>query len=92
MFVTAEDKQIEGEAAYRLGLAYQCKGEQDTAKKVSDRGVVGGLNVIKSHEKTRIYHVSVHLAAHSDSAVSISKTASIYNSRKTFLKVNNRAV
>ncbi|XP_040887607.1 tetratricopeptide repeat protein 29 isoform X4 [Toxotes jaculatrix] len=30
----AEDKQIEGEAAYRLGLAYQRTGDHDTAKKL----------------------------------------------------------
>ncbi|GAA6228373.1 tetratricopeptide repeat protein 29 [Lates japonicus] len=29
----SEDKQIEGEAAYRLGLAYQLTGDHDTAKK-----------------------------------------------------------
>ncbi|XP_026200277.1 tetratricopeptide repeat protein 29 [Anabas testudineus] len=33
MAAESEDKQIEGEAAYRLGLAYQCTGDHDTAKK-----------------------------------------------------------
>ncbi|XP_040887605.1 tetratricopeptide repeat protein 29 isoform X2 [Toxotes jaculatrix] len=34
MATESEDKQIEGEAAYRLGLAYQRTGDHDTAKKL----------------------------------------------------------
>ncbi len=34
MSVSAEDKQMEGEASYRLGLAYQSAGDHDTAKQV----------------------------------------------------------
>ncbi|KAF3698060.1 Tetratricopeptide repeat protein 29 [Channa argus] len=33
MAAESQDKQVEGEAAYRLGLAYQCTGDHDTAKK-----------------------------------------------------------
>nr|XP_020442316.1 tetratricopeptide repeat protein 29 [Monopterus albus] len=29
----SEDKEIQGDGAYRLGLAYQCSGDHDTAKK-----------------------------------------------------------
>ena len=40
--VPAEDKHVEGEAAYRLGLAYQSTGDNDTAKKVPERASVCG--------------------------------------------------
>lgn len=32
--LSAEDKQVEGEAAYQLGLTYQRAGDTETAKQV----------------------------------------------------------
>lgn len=36
MFPSAEDKQVEGEAAYQLGVTYQRAGDTDTAKQVPE--------------------------------------------------------
>lgn len=36
--LSAEDKQVEGEAAYQLGLTYQRAGDTETAKQVPDCG------------------------------------------------------
>lgn len=38
MPLSAEDKQMEGEAAYQLGLTYQRAGDTETAKQVPDCG------------------------------------------------------
>lgn len=36
MSPSAEDKQVEGEAAYQLGVTYQRAGDTDTAKQVPE--------------------------------------------------------
>lgn len=38
MPLSAEDKQVEGEAAYQLGLTYQRAGDTETAKQVPGCG------------------------------------------------------